>query len=213
MPPNWKEAASDKRYVLLTFLWLIALATFILILPYYFNYILLPKPGVKIDDLLFHLLKPRDWSSVIFALIFVAPAIFFITNFASPEKILVSIQCYVVVNFLRLLSLYLFTLETPEGIIPLVDPFLERVAYGGNATFTKDLFFSGHTSTLFIISLIEKRRVLKFMLLISTVLVGFLLIWQRVHYTIDVIGAILVTFAVFHTIVRLNRVTFRHNKK
>jgi membrane-associated phospholipid phosphatase len=120
-------------------------------------------------------------------------------------------QCYVVVNFLRIITLYLFTLETPEGIIPLVDPFLEKVAYGGNAAYTKDLFFSGHTSTLFIISLAEKRLGLRIALILSTILIGILLVWQRVHYTIDVIGALLVTFAVYKGIVALNRLSFGRN--
>jgi membrane-associated phospholipid phosphatase len=112
---------------------------------------------------------------------------------------------------LRILSLYVFTLETPEGIIPLVDPFLEKVAYGGNATYTKDLFFSGHTSTLFIVSLAEKRRGLRIVLIMSTILIGLLLVWQRVHYTIDVVGALLVTFAVYRGITSLNRLTFRQD--
>jgi membrane-associated phospholipid phosphatase len=109
---------------------------------------------------------------------------------------------------LRITSLYIFTLETPEGIIPLVDPFLERVAYGGNAVFTKDLFFSGHTSTLFIIFLLEDKRNLKIVILISTILIGLLLIWQRVHYTIDVLGAVIVTSLVVEGIRWLNKRTF-----
>jgi membrane-associated phospholipid phosphatase len=85
------------------------------------------------------------------------------------------------------------------------------VAYGGNAAFTKDLFFSGHTSTLFIVSLAEKRRGLRIIFILSTILIGLLLVWQRVHYTIDVIGALLVTFAVYKGITALNRLTFRQN--
>lgn len=211
MPITWKEAAANRKYVLLMFVWLVGLVVFVMVLPYFFNNVLLHKPGPRLNDYAFQLLKPRDWSPVIFALIFSAPTLFLLVNFSSPEKILVIIQCYVVVNFLRILSLYLFTLETPEGIIPLVDPFLEKVAYGGNATFTKDLFFSGHTSTLFIIFLAEKRRGLKIILILSTILIGFLLVWQRVHYTIDVIGALLVTFVVYKGIVALNRLTFNQD--
>jgi hypothetical protein len=182
-----------------------------MVLPYFFNNVLLHKPGPRLNDYAFQFLAPRDWSPVIFALVFGAPALFLFANFSSPEKILVIFQCYVVVNFLRILSLYVFTLETPEGIIPLVDPFLEKVAYGGNATFTKDLFFSGHTSTLFIVSLAEKRRGLRIVLILSTILIGLLLVWQRVHYTIDVVGALLVTFAVYRGITALNRLTFRQD--
>lgn len=208
MPLTWKEAISNRKYVLLMFFWLIGLAVFVAVLPHFFNNVLLNKPGPRLDDFAFRFLAPKDWSPVIFALVFGAPALFLFANFSSPEKILVIFQCYVVVNFLRIVSLYLFTLETPEGIIPLVDPFLEKVAYGGNAAFTKDLFFSGHTSTLFIISLAEKRRGLRIVLILSTILIGILLVWQRVHYSIDVIGALVVTYVVYKGITALNRVTF-----
>jgi len=211
MPKTWKEATTNRQYVSHMFFWLVALAVFVSVLPHFFNNVLLNKPGPRLDDFAFRFLAPRDWSPVIFALVFGAPALFLFANFSSPEKILVIFQCYVVVNFLRIVSLYLFTLETPEGIIPLVDPFLEKVAYGGNAAFTKDLFFSGHTSTLFIVSLAEKRRGLRILLILSTILIGLLLVWQRVHYTIDVIGALLVTFAVYKGITALNRLTFRQN--
>ena len=208
MPLTWADALKDKKYLIHLVAWLIGLGIFITILPYYFNNVLLLKPGVVLNDWIFTLLTPRDWSTEIFFLIFAVPVLFFLFNFQKPEKVLASIQCYVVVNFMRITSLYLFTLETPEGIIPLVDPFLEKVAYGGNAIFTKDLFFSGHTSTLCIIFLLEDRRILKILILISTILIGLFLIWQRVHYTIDVLGAIIVTSLVFEGINWLNRSTF-----
>ena len=208
MPLTWADALKNKKYLIHLVGWLIGLGIFITILPYYFNNVLLPKPGVVLNDWVFTRLTPRDWSTEIFFLIFAVPVLFFLFNFRKPEKVLASIQCYVVVNFMRITSLYLFTLETPEGIIPLVDPFLEKVAYGGNAIFTKDLFFSGHTSTLCIIFLLEDRRILKVLILISTILIGILLIWQRVHYTIDVLGAIIVTSLVFEGINWLNRRTF-----
>ena len=208
MPLTWADALKNKKYLIHLVGWLIGLGIFITILPYYFNNVLLPKPGVVLNDWVFTLLTPRDWSTEIFLLIFGVPVLFFLFNFRNPEKVLASIQCYVVVNFMRITSLYLFTLETPEGIIPLVDPFLEKVAYGGNAIFTKDLFFSGHTSTLCIIFLLEDRRILKIIILISTILIGLLLIWQRVHYTIDVLGAVIVTRLVFEGINWLNRSTF-----
>jgi hypothetical protein len=204
MPVTWRDAFSNKKFLLWLVAWLTGLTLFIYILPHYFNGVIANKPGIVIDDFLFNFLTPRDWSTEIFFLIIGAPALFFVCNYASPEKILLSIQCYVVVNFMRLASLYLFTLETPEGIIPLVDPFLQIVAYGGNAVFTKDLFFSGHTSTLFIIFLIEDRPIMKLVLLLSTGIVGLMLVWQRVHYSVDIVGAILVTLVVFKGITWVN---------
>jgi membrane-associated phospholipid phosphatase len=214
MPQNWSDAMASRKFILHLVCWLIGLAAFITILPHYFNDVLLYKPGVRLNDFVLNWFAPKDWSIPIFILIFGAPALFFLFNFRSPEKVLLSIQCYVVINFMRITSLYLFTLEAPIGIIPLVDPFLAKVAYGGNTVFVKDLFFSGHTSTLFLVFLIEKRKLVKVILLISTVLVGLLLIWQRVHYTIDVLGAIFVSWGVFWLFIKLNsKVDFKNSVK
>jgi hypothetical protein len=207
MPRTWAEAISNRKFVFHFVCWLLGLAMFIALLPHFLNGILAPKPGIQLNDFILNFFHPKDWSVEIFILIFGAPALFFLSNFNNPEKVLLSVQCYVVVNFMRITSLYFFTLEAPEGIIPLADPFLAIVAYGGRDVFVKDLFFSGHTSTLFIIFLIERRRLIKIILLMSALMVGFLLMWQRVHYTIDVIGAVFVTFFVYWVITRLNKRT------
>jgi membrane-associated phospholipid phosphatase len=208
MPQSWAEAISNRKFILQFISWLIGLVLFVAILPNFLNGILVNKPGLQLSDFILDWFSPRDWSVEIFILIFGAPALFFIFNLRNPENILLSIQCYVVVNFMRIMSLYLFTLEAPDGIIPLIDPFLAKVAYGGNDVFVKDLFFSGHTSTLFIVFLVEKRKWLKVVLLTATALVGLLLMWQRVHYTVDVLGAIFVSFCVYWSIRRLNRWVF-----
>lgn len=187
---TWTEAKANKKYRQSAMAWLIGLAFFVVPLPYYFNYIIQPKQGIQLTDYVHFLLPAIDWSLEIFILIFAAPALFFISNFKSPVTVLFTLQCYVSVNLMRMVSVYVFTLEAPAGIIPLVDPFLAKVVYGNN-TFVKDLFFSGHTCTLFMLFLIERKLWVKWVLGIATSLVALLLIWQRVHYTIDVLGAIL----------------------
>lgn len=194
---TWKECIRSSRFLLFFILSIIGIIIFILILPDFFNNVVHHRPGVQLNDYVLNWLPPVDWSIEIFVLIFGAPALFFLFNFKNPVAVLMSLQCYVIVNFMRLITIYLFTLEAPEGLIPLIDPFLAKVAYGGNAVFVKDLFFSGHTSTLFIIFLIEQNKSRKHILLISTVLVGLLLIWQHVHYSIDIVGAIFISWLVF----------------
>ncbi|MBI3220078.1 MAG: hypothetical protein HYZ44_11235 [Bacteroidetes bacterium] len=204
MQVTWKDAVSNKAFNVYLLLNIIALIGFIVILPGYFNNVIQPKPGIQLNDWFMNLFAPRDWSNIIFIIIFAAPALFFIANFKNPLAVLLSLQCYVIVNYLRIASIYLFTLEAPDGLIALTDPFLAKVAYGGNAVFVKDLFFSGHTSTLAIVYFIEKKKSLKTILLISTLLVGLLLIWQRVHYSIDILGAWVITWLVYKAIQRLN---------
>jgi membrane-associated phospholipid phosphatase len=204
MQVTWKDALKSKSFNLYLGLNIIALIGFIIVLPGYFNNVIQPKPGFQLNDWFMALLPPVDWSNLIFIVIFGAPALFFISNIKNPRAILLSLQCYVIVNYLRIASIYLFTLEAPDGLIPLIDPFLAKVAYGGNAVFVKDLFFSGHTSTLAIVYFIEKKKSLKSILLISTIMVGLLLIWQHVHYSIDILGAWVVSWLVYTIIQRLN---------
>ena len=204
MSLTWKEAFEDKKFKIYLAAWVLGLVLFIFFLPYFLNTVILYKQGMQIDDWSFKLLTPRNWSVPIFLFTIGAPNIFVLFNFKEPLVILTSIQCYVVVSFARMMSIYLFTLEAPEGIIPLVDPFLAEVAYGGNEAFNKDLFFSGHASTLFLLFLLEKRVLLKRFFLMSTILIGLLLVWQRVHYTIDILGALIVAWLVFRGIAWLN---------
>ncbi|NOS92950.1 MAG: phosphatase PAP2 family protein [Cyclobacteriaceae bacterium] len=205
---TWKDAFNSTPYKLYLALNLIALVGFVLLLPGFFNDVIQPKPGIQLNDWFMNLFEPRDWSTFIFIIIFAAPALFFLTNFRNPEAVLLSLQCYVIVNYMRVASIYLFTLEAPDGLIALNDPFLAKVAYGGNAVFVKDLFFSGHTSTLAIVYFIEKRKSLKTILLLLTIIIGLLLIWQRVHYTIDIIGAWVITWLVFKAIQHINSRSF-----
>jgi membrane-associated phospholipid phosphatase len=204
MPQTWSEAIADRKFVVSMVGWSTGLVLFVIFIPNYLNGVILEKPGIQLNDFMFELLPPRDWSIAIFVLIFGAPALFILSNYKSPATVLLCLQCYVTVSFMRMVTIYLFTLEAPEGIIPLVDPFLEKVVYGGNALFVKDLFFSGHTSTLFIVFLIEKRKPIKAILLLSTLLVGLFLVWQRVHYSIDVVGAVFVSWAVYWLFTKVN---------
>ncbi len=196
MLASWKEALRKKRFTVSLIIALIGLIAFGAFLPYFFIEILLPKPGIALVDPVLNFFSPRDWSIEIFVLIYFCAVLSIAFNFTNPKTILVGLQTYVVVNFMRLTSLYLFTLEAPEGTIPLSDPFLTVFAYG-QSVYVKDLFFSGHISTLCLFLFIEQRKILKFFILISTLIVAVLLAWQRVHYTLDMIAAPILTWLVF----------------
>ncbi|MBI1767535.1 MAG: hypothetical protein HYR67_04080 [Bacteroidetes bacterium] len=192
----WKDALKNKRFVIHFAISILGLIAFAAVLPYFFIEVLLPKPGVALTDPILNFFTPKDWSITIFVFIYLCTLLSIIFNFAKPQLILVGLQTYVVVNFMRLISLYLFTLEAPEGTIPLSDPFLTVFAYG-QAVYVKDLFFSGHISTLSVLFFIEQRKSLRYLILASTFLVALLLAWQRVHYTLDMVAAPIITWFVF----------------
>jgi membrane-associated phospholipid phosphatase len=68
---------------------------------------------------------------------------------------------------------------------------------GPGQVLTKDLFFSGHTSTMFLLALMAPGRATRIFFLACTVVVGSCVLWQHVHYTVDVLVAPLFAFAAY----------------
>jgi hypothetical protein len=85
-----------------------------------------------------------------------------------------------------------------EAWLALVSPVQ---VFGSNtlsAYLTKDLFFSGHTATTFLLCLyLWHRPRLRWVALLGHALVVASVLLARLHYAIDVAGAWAVTFAVF----------------
>lgn len=195
MQASWADAFHNKKFLVFFILAVLVIVAFTVSLPYFFNEILLPKPGVQLQDPILLAFQPRDWSWPIFILLYSIAVLSLMLNWNKPETLLLMFQLYGVVNFLRLTSLYLVTLEAPEGTIPLSDPFLTIFAYG-KEVYVKDLFFSGHISTLCILFLVEPRAWMRWAILVGAVLVSLLLAWQRVHYTLDMLAAPVVSWLV-----------------
>jgi hypothetical protein len=193
---DWKVALTSTRFRIHFILAVLGIIAFASSLPYFFNEILLPKPGIQLDDPVLNFFSPKDWSIEIFVLLYSITVISLLLNIKKPNVLLLMFQMYVVVNFMRMASLYLFTLEAPEGTIPLSDPFLTVFAYG-KEVYVKDLFFSGHVSTLCILLLVEQRKNLKVVISVLTVVLAILLAWQRVHYTLDMLAAPLIAWLIF----------------
>ena len=135
-----------------------------------------------------NILTPQNFSTAIFVLIYSTIVVAVFSFYKFPVMLLRVLQCYLLLTFLRIISIWLVPLNAPSGYIDLVDPFIGRFAYAGNYI-DKDLFFSGHVSILFLIFLFEERRWLKIIFMLSTFLVAAFLLKQHVHYSIDILAA------------------------
>jgi membrane-associated phospholipid phosphatase len=72
---------------------------------------------------------------------------------------------------------------------------LESTFYSGHVNL-KDLFFSGHTATMFMFFMVIGNKKIKILYAIITLAVVCLLLIQHAHYTIDVLVApVMVWFA------------------
>ncbi|MDQ3110595.1 MAG: hypothetical protein M3R17_11935 [Bacteroidota bacterium] len=195
-PLTWKSALKNKSFRKDLFLSIVFLGAvlfgFIFVLEFVEN-----RSGFSIEkDWLNKIIAPRDFSSWIFTCTYgaIIPGIVFC--FLKPDTAILLIRTYLILQFLRAITLLLVPLNPPEGIIPLQDPFLHATFYDGRQNL-KDLFFSGHVATLVMFVLVVPQKWVKWLLIIAAIAAGVLLIGQRVHYVVDVIAAPVFAVAAF----------------
>ena len=182
----WVEAWADRGFRARLLLTLPALVAVLALLARFLDFVE-ERPGAVLADPLLALLPPRDVTWMTFGLIY-AGLVFGVARLQTePRRLLEALQAYVVLVLLRIAAMWVVPLEAPPGMIPLHDPLVRL--FGPGRLLTKDLFFSGHTSTLFLLALAVPGRRSKVLFLLCTALVAGGVLWQHVHYTIDVLAA------------------------
>jgi hypothetical protein len=161
------------------------------------------RPGAVLSDPLLSIFAPLDLTWVTFTVIYVGllGGVFFLVR--HPRSLLLAIQGYTLMALLRMLGMFLLPLEPPATMIPLRDPFVEF--FGTGQVLTKDLFFSGHTSTLFLLCLVAPTRSGRMIFLSCTVVVAACVLVQHVHYTIDVFAAPVFAYAAYRIAAHFDR--------
>lgn len=195
---SWKSYLREKNF-LIEFIITISLLIIVLISFSQFLNFVEARNGTQLNDPILKLFSPIDFTWIIFGIIYVSIISFFIFLIKYPKKLIFSFQCYTLLILIRIIAMYLVPFDAPKKIIPLIDPFVE--IFGTGQVLTKDLFFSGHTATLFLFFLIIENKILKFIFLFLTIIVGVALILQHVHYSIDVFAAPFFAYAAYKIIV------------
>lgn len=116
---------------------------------------------------------------------------------------MIGFQTYTLMVLFRIVAMYLVPLDPPEGCIDLQDPVVFVLGTGQKVV--KDLFFSGHTATAFMLFLVAKNKYLKSYFLAATFIVGISVILQKAHYTIDVYVGIIFSYASYQIIKSLHK--------
>jgi hypothetical protein len=148
----------------------------------------------------------RNVSVAVFFLIWSSCLILVVRIYRDPMMLLVTLWAYNGVTLVRMACISLISLNPPAGLIPLSDPITNL--FYGQRYITHDLFFSGHTTTVFLIFLCLKKKTDRIYVFFASVLLGILLLVQHVHYTIDVLAAPVFTYALYRLSLFITKIEY-----
>jgi hypothetical protein len=166
---------------------------------YQFYYLRLwqARSGVQVNDVIQNMLPPFDFSIPIFTLEYSVLLIVFIFVLAEPVRLIKGLQMFAMLMLARAAAVYFVPLEPPADMVFLHDPMAEMFLHTKEVIVTKDLFFSGHVSSLALLGLIATNRYIKMYAAFATVAVALLIVWQHVHYSMDVAFAPVVSYVIY----------------
>lgn len=178
----WRNKAYRTRILIGLFLVIAVLAA----LPFFFQHIE-KRDGFVFRDVVLDYLGPADISVPLFIILWSLALLFAVRCFNSPAIFTTFLYSYFILTVSRMITISLVPLDPPHGLIPLIDPISNQ--FYGKTFITKDLFYSGHTSSAYLMFLCFHRKVDRFVGIFCSIAVGFLVLVQHVHYTIDVLAA------------------------
>ncbi|HEY1009906.1 MAG: phosphatase PAP2-related protein [Daejeonella sp.] len=184
---NWQSTDYRKRLIS----GLIVVSIILTSLPFFYQAIE-QRNGIKFNDYLLQWLPAYDLSLFIFITIWSMALLTFHRFKQDPQIFLTFLWGFILINLSRFVSIGLVPLNPPDSLIAIHDPIANY--FYGPKFITKDLFFSGHTAAMFLMFLCLKKRSDKILAFIATIVIGFAVLIQHVHYTMDVFMAPVITY-------------------
>jgi PAP2 superfamily C-terminal len=194
---NWRQTWNSSLQRAQMIIGSVLITIILFMLPSFFNQIE-KRNGIVVNDYLLAALPAYNVSIAIFAILWGIGLYTLFRAIQKPSIYITYIWGLIFVCILRVLTISLIPLNPPPGLIALTDP-LTGIFYG-ESNITKDLFFSGHTSTLFLMFLCLEKKTDKIIALAGTIAVAFLLLVQHVHYTVDVVAAPIIVYPLYRFI-------------
>lgn len=146
------------------------------------------RNGISFSDPIVNIFTPTNFSIPIFCMVHSAMFLSAFFNLIFPKELLKAFQAYSILLILRTLFIYVIPLEPPIGMLYLNDPLTGLFLNNINIV-TKDLFFSGHISAMCVFIYFSQNKYWRKWLILITPILAILLLWQHVHYTLDIIAA------------------------
>ncbi|HZW88044.1 MAG TPA: hypothetical protein VFF12_03115, partial [Myxococcaceae bacterium] len=128
------------------------------------------RPGVVLADPVLSHVPPRDVTWLTFGLVYVGLVTAFLVLLPYPRRLVLGAQAYAVMVLFRMGVMAMTPLDAPPDTIPLRDPLVQ--IFGTGEVLTRDLFFSGHTATLALLTFLAPGRASRRFFLVCTALVA-----------------------------------------
>ncbi|MBS1516287.1 MAG: phosphatase PAP2 family protein [Bacteroidetes bacterium] len=206
---NWEKFFHNKKNV---FLFLGNLVFLITTLSIFSSFLVFNENRpyvVKLNDPLFYFFNAVDLNVIAFPVIYVALIAFLTYTSFRPRVFCFALSAYTLMVWIRMFAMYITPLDVSAGAIDLRDPIVFMIGTG--QAVQKDLFFSGHTATLFLLYVIvynikrisgsdESLRAdnfFKYFLLFCLIIVAASVVLQKAHYTIDVFAALFFAYGAY----------------
>jgi len=180
---KWSQVWKIPSFKLKLWVGMAVFAGILISLPFFFDAIE-DRNGHILSDFILERIPAHNFSVAVFFLIWSSCLLLVVRIPWDPMMLLVTLWAYNGVTLLRMACIGLISLNPPAGLIPLADPITNQ--FYGSHYITHDLFFSGHTTTVFLVILCLKKK-----------WDGIFLLVQHVHYTIDVLAAPVFTYSVY----------------
>jgi hypothetical protein len=151
--------------------------------------------GVQLHDPIIAILPPpANYSTPIFLLTYgIIMVMMYYGFFHKPIILIQYAYGLIIINIFRCIAIWNIPLEPPIGIILLHDIFIESTTSNGLPV-AKDLFFSGHAASTLLAALLIARPNLRKGAIVAAFFMAFLMLNQRVHYSIDIFGGWLMAY-------------------
>jgi hypothetical protein len=196
---SWKQLLTYRKTELILTVFIFGILLFLF--PRFLSFIE-KRPAISLPDPVLILFSPVNLTWFTFGIIYGSLIIAVINFVTRPALLLFALQSYSVMILFRMIVMYVTPFDAPVNLISLNDPFVQL--FGSGEVLTKDLFFSGHTATLFLLFLITDKKYLKNIFLICTISLGISVLLQHVHYTVDIIAAPFFAYASYRIVLAVS---------
>ena len=109
---TWKQAWQVKPFKTQLIGIILLLLIFLFSVPWYFTKIVEQRPGAILNDFLLNWFPPADHSILIFIVLYCAIGQSLISLATKPKQLLLCLTAYCAMNYLRVLTLWIFPLCT-----------------------------------------------------------------------------------------------------